>query len=194
MNFATWNVRGLNKKSHQKELKHFISNNNLSLMCCIETRVKVGNSAIISKRINSSWSWQFNYENHYNGRIWVGWDANIWHLTVHSKSAQTITCFITHIEKQVHFYITFVYALYTPQQRMLLWDDLVSLSKVITDPWCVLGDFNCITSLSEVNGGREQWTVDMQNFKDCIFNAKLGHTRTVGPKFTWANNRSEDFI
>lgn len=51
MDFASWNVRGLKKSTHQKELKHFISSNNINFLSCIETKVKEENSMFISRRI-----------------------------------------------------------------------------------------------------------------------------------------------
>lgn len=107
MNLAIWNVRGLNKRPHQNQLMHFISSNNISFMSCIETKLKVQNSLIISKRINRTWTWIFNYEHHYNDRIWAGNDPTIWNIYVHSKTSQTITYFVTFIEKQIHFAVTF---------------------------------------------------------------------------------------
>lgn len=192
MNFATWNVRELNKSSHQKEVTNFISNNSLSFMCCVETKVKVHNSSSILKQIANNWSWIFNYESHYNGRIWIGWDPNVWHVGVHSTSAQHITCFITFIENQVHFCFNFVYALNKPWQRIDLWEDIISLSNLITGPWSIMGDFNSILDVDEALGSNERWTPDMQSFRDCIATAGLGHINTVGSHFTWTNKRLND--
>lgn len=135
MNFAVWNVRGLNKTSHQDELINFIEVNKISFMSCLETKVKQGNSARVSRHVNKKWSWVFNYEHHDNGRVWIGWDPSIWHVSVQSKSSQHITCFITFIEKQVHFCSTFVYAFNQPHQRVPLWNDLISLSQLFDIPW-----------------------------------------------------------
>ena len=194
MNLATWNVRGLNKRPHQNEVVNFISSNSLSLICCVETKVKENNFLAISKRINRNWSWVHNYDCHHNGRIWVGWDKNIWKLAVHSKTAQQITCSLTFLEKDIQFFSTFVYALNKPHQREPLWHNLISLSKLITGPWLISGDFNCILSLLEVKGGKEHWTPDMQSFKDCISDSGLGHVNTTGPLHTWYNNRPNNII
>ena len=56
------------------------------------------------------------------------------------------------------------------------------------------GDFNCILHSSEVHGGRQTWTPDMQSFKDCIQNSGLGHLKTVGELLTWTNKRPNDPI
>lgn len=140
MNIACWNVRGINKSSHQKELMQFIFSNNISFMSCVETRVKSINASSISNKICRSWSWVFNYDHHHNGRIWVGWDPNVWIVNVISKTSQHVTCSVTFLEKQVHFFVSFVYALNKPYQREPLWSDLLSLSHTITSPWCILGD------------------------------------------------------
>lgn len=132
MNFAIWNVRGLNKSPHQQEVKIFIISNNLSFMCCVETKVSIDNAVAVSRKTTISWSWIFNFEYHDNGRIFVGWDPSIWHISVHSKSAQHVTCFVTFIKTQVHFCVSFIYAYNKPHQRVALWDDLRQLSQCIS--------------------------------------------------------------
>ena len=194
MNLATWNVRGLNKPSHQREVKKFISSNSLSFLCCLETKVKREKSAKISQKINNKWSWAFNYDRHPNGRIWVGWDPAVWQVGILSASDQQMTCNILFLEKQFSFLSTFVYAHNKPHHRQLLWQDLMSFSGGITQPWCVSGDFNCVLHLDEVSGGRERWTPDMEAFKDCHQSAGLGHVKTLGDAFTWYNNRPEQPI
>ena len=186
---ATWNVRGLNKGPHQQELINFINSNNISLMSCIETKVKLENSKKISQKINSKWSWVFNYEHHFNGRIWIGWDPSVWTITALSASDQHITCTALFLETQITFITTFVYAHNKPHQRQSLWKDLVSLSSSIHLPWCIAGDFNCMLHLSEVIGGKEHWTPDMQSFKDCLQSSGLGHLNTSGDLYTWTNKR-----
>lgn len=56
MNLAAWNVRGLNKSPHQKEVINFISNNNLTIMCCVETKVKIQKFSDVSRKIARNWS------------------------------------------------------------------------------------------------------------------------------------------
>lgn len=193
MNVASWNVRGLNKSTHQRELINFIAVNSLSFIGLMETKVKEKHSLVVSKKIKKSWSWFFNYDHHYNGRVWVGWDPSIWHVTVYTKSAQHITCFVTFLEKNLTFMATFVYAYNEAQDRVPLWQDLNSLSSTNL-PWCCLGDFNCVISINEVRGGREHWTPAMQAFKDCLSNAGLTSIRTVGDLFTWTDKRADPIL
>ena len=122
-------------------------------MCCLETKVKIDKSASVSQKINKNWSWVFNYDHHSNGRLWVGWDPNLWQIGVLSSSDQHITCSVMFLEKRLNFICTFLYALNKPHQRQSLWNDILTLSSTINMPWCVSGDFNCVLSLNEVEGG-----------------------------------------
>lgn len=90
MNFAVWNVRGLNKSSQPKEVVKFIYANNISLMSFVDTKVKIKNSSQVASSINKSWNWLFNYERHFNGRIWVGWDPTVWIVQPFFKASQSI--------------------------------------------------------------------------------------------------------
>ena len=190
MNLAAWNVRGLNKKPHQDEVVNFINSNGLSLCGFLETKVKSHNSLSISKRIKKGWKWIFNNDYHYNGRIWVGWDPNFWDIVVVDCNAQWITCKCTFKEKNVSFLSSFVYAYNNACDRIPLWNYLLSASSTIL-PWIVLGDFNCIVDLLEVDGGREHWTPEMETFRECLLDSRLSTLSTVGHRFTWCNNRGD---
>ncbi|KAL8107498.1 hypothetical protein AgCh_024056 [Apium graveolens] len=79
-------------------------------------------------------------------------------------------------------------------ERVPLWNNLRLLSQDISSPWVVSGDFNCVTAMEEMAGGREQWTPDMQQFKDIILQAGLAHLRTIGPLLTWSNKRPNNLV
>lgn len=110
MRFASWNVRGLNKSPHHKELNFFISMHNLDFLGILETKVKIDNVCTISKKINRSWQWLYNYDYHYNGCVWVGWNPGVCDISLHQMSAQHITCLDRFLEKDISFLVTFVYA------------------------------------------------------------------------------------
>ncbi|XP_074336371.1 uncharacterized protein LOC141673521 [Apium graveolens] len=86
--------------------------------------------------------------------------------------------------------VTFIYAYNEAIDRIPLWNYMLSLSS-ISMPWTLIGDFNCITSLNEVCGGRERWTPEMQTFKDCLFDSGMSSMHIVGGRLTWFNKRSQ---
>ncbi|KAL8102690.1 hypothetical protein AgCh_027277 [Apium graveolens] len=87
---------------------------------------------------------------------------------------------------------------------LLFWDSNLPLTLLlimrtsrlmdITSPWVVSGDFNYIAVIEEMAGGREQWTPDMQQFKDSILQAGLAHLRTIGPLHTWSNKNPNNLV
>ncbi|XP_074352152.1 uncharacterized protein LOC141691301 [Apium graveolens] len=193
MRFASWNVRGLNKSPHQKELQNFVTMNKVGLMGVLETKVKAHNALVISKKINRNWRWLFNYEHRYNGRIWVGRDPGVWQVSLHSSNAQCITCFATFLEKNITILVSYVYAFNDACDRVPLWNYCTNLNQSSL-PWCLLGDFNCVLGINEISGGGEHWTPDIQVFKDCVTDLGLGHVRTLGKLYTWTNKRSQDLV
>ena len=187
MNLGSWNVRGLNKRSHQKEVIHFILQNKISLVGLLETKVKSMNFDKITRKINKNWRWDSNLSHHGNGRIIIGWDNNIWDLQVCSASAQHISCKVKFLENNVSFMVTFVYAFNEGGDRIPLWNYISSVNTV--DPWCILGDFNSVLYCSERSDNQVNWTSYNQQFKDCISASHLDDIKAVGEVYTWYNNR-----
>jgi len=189
---ACWNVRGLNKYSHQQGVASLINDNQLSFLALLETKVKIHNAMSISTKIKNNWNWLHNYDNHYNGRVWIGWDPNCWNVHRVDSSSQFITCDVSHIASSITFVATFVYAFNDGYDRMPLWSYLVRQN--FSKPWCIIGDFNCVLSSHDILGGRERWTPEMQCFKDCVANAHLGQVASCGEHFTWSNLRPNSLV
>ena len=69
-----WNVRGLNKRYKQKEIKLLLQKNKVTLAVLIETRFKEKNMKTILKGIAPGWKMLHNYTDSPNRRIWLVWD------------------------------------------------------------------------------------------------------------------------
>lgn len=154
------NVRGINKSLKQADLHSFLVDNNISLAGLLETKIKSSKSVMGHRTVHNFWRWETNYQHHPNGRIWVGWNPNIWNVFVECKSDQFTHCKATLILSQEFFYFTFIYASNDQDNKLKLWSDLASLDTYNL-PWSILGDFNTIQDLSESTGGNEHWTRDM---------------------------------
>jgi len=185
MYICSYNVRGLNKKSKQTYIKDFLSFRKVSLVGLLETRVKDSKADPISRFVGNHWNWLFNYQHHNNGRIWVGWDAQVWDVTLVASSDQLMHCHVSSIDRVSSFYITFVYAHNDEVARCALWRMLSSFS--IASPWCLLGDFNVVRTTSEMLGGDVSWDNGMHDFNTCISSLGLEDLRAVGSHLTWTN-------
>ncbi|KAL0294572.1 UNVERIFIED_CONTAM: hypothetical protein Sradi_6879900 [Sesamum radiatum] len=72
--------------------------------------------------------------------------------------------------------------------RRELWEGLVLLAdSIIDDPWCVLGDFNVVTDVSEICGRFAESPNAMSEFRECISAAALVHLPFTGCYFSWHN-------
>ena len=64
-----WNVRGMNKRYKQKEIKLLLQKNKVTLARLVESRVKDKNVNSILKGIAPGWQILHNYSDNPNGRI-----------------------------------------------------------------------------------------------------------------------------
>ncbi|KAK1284161.1 hypothetical protein QJS10_CPB21g01739 [Acorus calamus] len=56
-------------------------------------------------------------------------------------------------------------------------------------PWCMIGDFNAISTTSEKRGGRPPNYASTIEFNNVMSTAGLIDIGFQGPRFTWSNNR-----
>lgn len=97
------NVRGLNKSFKKADLHSFLVGNNISMAGILETKIKENKASASFRNIHNFWMWDANYFFHPKGRIWLGWNPNIWNVFVECKSAQFIHCKATLIASQEIF-------------------------------------------------------------------------------------------
>lgn len=130
---CSFNVRGLNSK--QTYIKDFLLSNKISLIALLETHVTEPNAVRISSFVAPRFSWYFNYNNSPNGRIWLGWDNEIWNVDILYCTAQVIHCSVRFLQNNVTFFCSFVYAYNDIEDRRHLWDELKKISTNIDIPW-----------------------------------------------------------
>ncbi|XP_059310190.1 uncharacterized protein LOC132061374 [Lycium ferocissimum] len=76
MSSLFWNIRGINKRYKQKELKKYLGNKRIRLAGLIETRVKDHNKARVLNNIVPGWKALNNYQQADNGRNLFVWDPS----------------------------------------------------------------------------------------------------------------------
>lgn len=188
MNLCSYNIRGLNNKI--SFVRDFISNKKIGLISLLETHVKKDSANFVSNSVSPRFTWLFNYDCHSNGRIWVGWDPGVWKIQLLKHGSQHISCSATTIGSNDHFFVSFIYAMNTPEERRELWSDLLNFrdsisSNGITPTWILLGDFNVCLNANEINGGSSRFTTGMQDFKDFLQDSITTDLRLSGNVYTW---------
>ncbi|XP_017233089.1 uncharacterized protein LOC108207141 [Daucus carota subsp. sativus] len=188
VDFCSYNIRGLhNKISFAKD---FLSHNKFGIAALLETHVKKEDAAFYSSIVAPKYKWLFNYDYHNNGRIWVGWDDTIWHVTLIDASAQQITCEVKHVDGGSSCLLSIIYASNDGVLRRHLWTKLTNLhqrynSSADMPPWCLMGDFNIFLNSFETNGLMPRRQGYIFEFRTCINDLGLVDLRYHGAVFTW---------
>uniref|UniRef100_A0A7N0VJS1 Endonuclease/exonuclease/phosphatase domain-containing protein n=1 Tax=Kalanchoe fedtschenkoi TaxID=63787 RepID=A0A7N0VJS1_KALFE len=86
-----------------------------------------------------------------------------------------------------------IYAFNQIQYRAPLWSELTSISQSMSDPWVLLGDFNCLLSTQDRIG----FPVAMREtteLNDFFSNYGISDIPHSGFKYTWSNKRYSSSI
>lgn len=73
-----------------------------------------------------------------------------------------------------------------------MWNDLYSIAGSINNAWCLMGDFNEVIKIGEIDGGDNTWDSGMQDCKDCLQTLSVDDLRAVGTFHTWWNSQDNN--
>ncbi|KAL9660265.1 hypothetical protein QQ045_025078 [Rhodiola kirilowii] len=93
------------------------------------------------------------------------------------------------VKEQNEFRLTLFYGELAVSNRVLGWNLLRRLGEDRGLPWVVIGDFNEVVCLSEVQGGRGRNDWQMENFRRVLSDCQLSDLRYSGYPFTYSNRR-----
>lgn len=74
MKIVMWNVRGMNKKERQREVRDLIKKEKPDLVGLVETKIRENKSAIAANSIWGGIESLINYDSNPRGIILVMWD------------------------------------------------------------------------------------------------------------------------
>ncbi|XP_071718831.1 uncharacterized protein [Rutidosis leptorrhynchoides] len=144
VNFATWNIRGLNLHPKKKEISDAVYNNDLCLCGILEIHVDIAKLTRIRSNVFQNWMWVSNQSMCTGGIcIILGWNPNVGQVMVLNMSHQVIHCFVKSLTGSVQLYISIIYADNYYIMRRSLWNDLKMHKLFVGNhPWVLMGDFN----------------------------------------------------
>ena len=184
---GSWNIRGLNLTSKQKEIKNLIKENNLSVMAILETQVQHRKIKKIGDAVFGKWSWISNKDFGKNTtRILIGWDAEVFRLFPIDMNDQIIHCKMERVEDNKSFFGSFIYAANKHTERRKLWESLQKHKIMVSNsPWMICGDFNVALELKDISCGSSVISRGMSEFMDCINEIEVQDLNSAGLNFTW---------
>lgn len=187
---GAWNIRGLNGPLKQNQVRKWISENRLSFVGLVETKVSLNNlDATMKPCLPSHWNFIHNISHGVTARIVVAWDTSCFTITPILVDAQCITCKVQP-QSQICFYISVVYGFNRASDRRSLWSALRTLSGSIgNDAWLMLGDFNSVRTQAERVGSGSFDGPSTLDFSACLEDIDMEDLASKGSWFTWSNRR-----
>lgn len=76
-----WNTRGLNGPNKKKEVKLFCNEQQVGLVGILENKIKSNKLPQVAEKMFGGWEYVTNLEAHYNGRVWITWKPDYYHIT-----------------------------------------------------------------------------------------------------------------
>ncbi|XP_020681916.1 uncharacterized protein LOC110099172 [Dendrobium catenatum] len=124
-----------------------------------------------------------------SGGLMVLWRKDLADFSVIETSSQMVVGNLK-VSGKGSWVVASVYGSTDAQERKLLWDNLERLCSNDL-PLVIGGDFNCVLSQEEKRGGKKfSLTQGSKDFNSFMINNDLHEVRSMGPKFTWCNNKS----
>ncbi|KAK9749960.1 hypothetical protein RND81_02G161900 [Saponaria officinalis] len=163
----------------------------ITLIGLLETRVKEANASRVLNKF-PRFTTINNYSAHYNGRIWVLWQAALLDVTVLMVAAQLVHLKVFCKLLNTSFNITIVYGFNDGVSRKLLWHDLMGLAPSVDLGWLVLGDFNIVRTVEDKIRRHPPVGWEMMDFNGCLNWCSLDELHFQCGPFIWTNNQDGD--
>lgn len=187
MKLACWNVRGFNGPLTQNIVASLCRQHNIAIFGILETKVAKDRIGGIMYRKFRGWNFHSNHGEVQGGRIVITWNAQMVDCVPVETHAQVIHCRVRNKITSQKFLCSFVYGASTPAAREDLWSNLISCGVNHAEPWLLLGDYNCVLSLDERQGGQNPHAHDMEKFISYTTTLGLEDAPSIGNFFTWSN-------
>ncbi|XP_070004366.1 uncharacterized protein [Nicotiana sylvestris] len=194
MIISSWNIRRLNKPFNQKELKAFLLKNNITLLGCLETKIKPRSVTKVRAKFSRDLKVYSDEAINERGKIWLLWKEQLVQVNVVIASDQLVHCKVKDKSTQFTCDITFVYGKKTIPERRSLWDQLRQLQHIMQEAWLVIGNFNSVLSVDDRINGKPVQQDELVDFQRCIADIGLGQLNRKGWQWSWCNKRDADNI
>lgn len=183
MNWLVWNCRGAGKRHFPANIKDYVTMYRLDFIAILEPRVSGAKANEIIQKMGLVEGARVE-ANGFSGGIWCLWRPSCPPMQLISSSRyyihlrvnpQTPNCWV----------LSIVYASPHRIQREDTWQELIAFHGTISEPWCLVGDFNQILYTHEKEGGVPFSPVACSSFTNCINRCHLVDLGYKGHPFTW---------
>ncbi|KAJ9536684.1 hypothetical protein OSB04_un000157 [Centaurea solstitialis] len=182
-----WNVRGLNARTKQREVREVIRSKGISICALVETHIRHEVLSATCGSVFGSWKWLSNSNASVGGtRIVLAWDESIGDVMVLDSHAQFLHCFVKLRGMHDGFFLTIVYGANQILDRKVLWSNLRKAKVLMgAKPWTIMGDFNSMLFPHDGYGGSSRRNASMEDFYACVEDIEVIDVPYTGVNYTW---------
>ncbi|XP_015072451.1 uncharacterized protein LOC107016517 [Solanum pennellii] len=109
---------------------------------------------------------------------------------MHSKIASlSIDRVVKERSKDHQIILTVMYGFNTIEQRKSLWQEMNIMSKGISQPWLIVGDFNAILSTKDRLAEVPVTINEIKDFAECVRDIGVNELQWKGNCYTWTNKK-----
>ncbi|KAM6550953.1 hypothetical protein CsatB_000761 [Cannabis sativa] len=182
MNAISWNCRGLGNPRAIQFLVDICVQKKPNFIFLCET---LCNNDIVD-RLKVRLGFENSFTVPAQGRkgglafLWkISTDAHLLKFSAHHIDLEV------HVPGFVHWRLTRFYGEPNLSRRHTTWELLRELADASTLPWCILGDFNNITTHDDKKGGRLYPESLVNGFNTALHDCELCELQLRGHKYTW---------
>jgi exonuclease III len=187
----TWNVRGLNSKVRQENLRHIINIHRPDVVCIQETKMTVINPLTVRNALGADFESNFVFlpgQGTRGGILLATKDGHM-HLLNPSLTCNTISATVQDSRLNVLWMITGVYGPQGEFDKKMFIRELRLLKMSALPRWLLLADFNLIYQDADKSNGRLNRRL-MLRFRCALNHLEVKEVNLIGRKFTWSNSQS----
>jgi exonuclease III len=185
----SWNVRGLNNKAKQEQVKKIIQVHRPVIVCLQETKLADIPNSVVSSCLGSDFTSNYCYLPADGTRGVCFWLVETWDTTS-QMSASKIT------RLQLRFQVTerrypgpsreFMAHKRISMRQFI--NELCGLKQEVEPAWLILGDFNLVYLDSDKNNGRLNRRI-MTCFRRALNHLEVREIHLLGRQFTWSSGQ-----
>ncbi|XP_020681534.1 uncharacterized protein LOC110098923 [Dendrobium catenatum] len=182
--------RGARKKEASLYLKDIVRDHSIYFIGLMETKLSSIKRKDVDYMIGKEWEYFYYPAVGTSGGILVLWNRNMVFFDVVEASSQAIVGSLS-IPSLGIWKIATVYGSRICKERENLWKQLQDCMEDAI-PSIIRGNFNCIIYKEEKRGGKRfLFSKGPREMKSFMVNSDFHDIGSMGPRFTWCNNKEE---
>ena len=188
LNILSWNVRGLNARARQDDLRLLVEDYRAAIVCIQESKLEVVTERVMLSMLGVQFR-DFAYlpASVTRGGIIVAARAGVAALSEVHIGCFSVTVRVRSTLDGHEWWLTSVYGPQGDSDKVLFLEELCAIRDACQGPWAVIGDFNLILETDKNNARINRR--NLLRFRRTVEELELQDLHLHGRAYTWSNER-----